>query len=284
MGIAILSGILSEPPQTPTASTPRLPTRFFACVRTDLSVARVRSSLSEYLSSVTIVQNDNQRAVKLADIVLVACKPYALAEILEPEGIREGLKGKLLISIVAGFTAGKIEEILRGNASKEKWEAQDEERCHIVCAMPNTAASLRSSMTIINEPTSPLPEITSELVIWIFSQIGSVKFVPAHHMNVATVLCAAGPAFAALFIQALASSAKARGVEEKAAIEMTARTMKGMAELVLNGEHPEVLRRKVTTPGGVTAEGLRVLEEGGMKELVAKAVDKSIEKLERADF
>lgn len=102
-------------------------------------------------------------------------------------------------------------------------------------------------------------------------------------MDVSTILCAGGPAFVALFLEALASTVMVAGVRKEDAMEMAARTMQGVVELVLDGEKPDVLRKKVSTPGGFTVEGLRVLEEGGLKELVVKAAGKSLEKLQKFD-
>lgn len=138
-------------------------------------------------------------------------------------------------------------------------------------------------MTIVTEPSHPLPEKSSDLVIWILSRIGDVKFVAANHMDVSTILCACGPAFVALFLEALASTAMVAGVREEDAVEMAARTMQGVVELVLDGEKPDVLRKKASTPGGFTVEGLRALEEGGLKELVVKAAGKSLKKLQKVD-
>lgn len=53
-------------------------------------------------------------------------------------------------------------------------------------------------------------------------------------------------------------------------------------ELVLDDEMPDTLRKKIPTPGGLMLEGLRVLEEGVLKELVGKAAEKSLEKLHNA--
>ena len=128
------------------------------------SAARVKAVVSDYLSFVTIVTNENARAVERAEVVLLACRPSDLVKILEGNGIRQGLKGKLLISVVGGFTADRIREILWGGrggggnnnkkASPRKittytttTRADEEHRCQIICAMPNVAATIGSSMT-----------------------------------------------------------------------------------------------------------------------------------------
>ncbi|KAF8544372.1 pyrroline-5-carboxylate reductase [Trichophaea hybrida] len=286
MGIAILSGILSSTEDTPSTLTSSIhpqsaplppPSRFIACVRSSQSAARIRSSLSKHLSSITILQDDNLIGVKAASVVLLACKPSGLSKVLGARGISDALKGKLLISILAGVTVERLQETLHGFIS----EAASHEPCRIICAIPNIAALVRSSITVITEPSPPLSQENSAIISWIFTRIGDVKFVNTNAMSAATVLCAAGPAFAATFLEALASGAEAMGIGGEEAIDMAAKAIKGMAELVINGEHPDMLRKKVATPGGVTIEGLRVLVEGGIREVVIEAVGKATNKTER---
>ena len=278
-----MENTLSTPSSSmhPESALPRLPSRFIACVRSSQSAARIQSSLPEHLSSITILQDENLRGVKEAAVVLLACKPSALSEVLGARGIRSALKGKLLISILAGVTAERVQEVLYGSIAGA--EPQTDEPCRVVCAIPNIAAIVRSSMTIIAEPSPPLSKENSALVSWIFTRIGHVKFVNTNVMSAATVLCATGPAFAALFLEALASGAEVMGIEGEEAINMAAKAIKGMAELVINGEHPDMLSKKVATPGGVTAEGLQVLVEGRMREMVIEAVEKATGKMERVD-
>ena len=281
MGIAILSGILSSlyELQTPKpaflqtqsgASTPatedlptRLPSRFIACVRRPESAKKVKQALAAYMKAVTIVQNDNVNAAKEADVVLLGCKPFMVNDILKEAGMREALKGKLLISICAGVPVTQIEEALYGEGQAE---------CRVVRAMPNTASGIRESMTVIATSVPPLPSQVSALVTWIFKRIGDVVHLPASTMDASTALCGSGPAFFALMLEATIDGAVAMGLPRAEAQRMAAQTMRGAAGLVLAGEHPALLRDKVSTPGGCTIGGLLVLEEGRVRGTVARAV------------
>lgn len=91
-------------------------------------------------------------------------------------------------------------------------------------------------------------------------------------MDVSTALCGSGPAFFALMLEAAIDGAVAMGLPRAEAQRMAAQTMKGAAGLVLAGEHPAILKDKVSTPGGCTIGGLLVLEEGSVRGTVAKAV------------
>jgi pyrroline-5-carboxylate reductase len=286
MGIAILSGILSSlyeiQPQkslflqsTSGTSTPaeeipsRLPSKFIACVRRPESAKKIKKALAAHLKAVKIVQNDNVAACQEADVVLLGCKPYMVKDILEVEGMKAALSGKLLISICAGVPVEQIEGVLYGPDGNN---TDGKPKCTVVRAMPNTASGIRESMTVIATSVPPLPAETSSLVTWIFKRIGDVVHLPASTMDASTALCGSGPAFFALMLEATIDGAVAMGLPRAEAQRMAAQTMRGAAGLVLAGEHPALLRDKVSTPGGCTIGGLLVLEEGRVRGTVARAV------------
>jgi pyrroline-5-carboxylate reductase len=221
------------------------------------------------VSAVTILQNDNVKGVQAADVIILGCKPYMVEDILREEGIREALRGKLLISICAGVPVEQMENVLYGPDSPI---TERENRCRVVRAMPNTAAVVRESMTVIATVTPPLPTELESLVTWIFTRIGRVVHLPPSMMDVSTALCGSGPAFLALMMESLADGAVAMGLPRAEAQLMAAQTMRGTAGIVLSGEHPALVREKVSTPGGCTIGGLLVLEEGRVRGTVARCV------------
>ncbi|KAF8853026.1 pyrroline-5-carboxylate reductase [Acephala macrosclerotiorum] len=284
MGIAILSGILNslyeiQAPKpafiesisgtsTPAEEIPtRLPSRFIACVRRHESAKKIKQALAPHLKVVKIVENDNVSACREADVILLGCKPYMVNDILAVDGMKEALKGKLLISICAGVPVEQMQGALYGEVVPAVSEG-----CTLVRAMPNTASAIRESMTVIATSVPPLPADTSSLVTWIFRRIGDVVHLPASTMDASTALCGSGPAFFALMLEAAIDGAVAMGLPRAEAQRMAAQTMKGAAGLVLAGEHPALLRDKVSTPGGCTIGGLLVLEEGRVRGTVARAV------------
>ena len=200
--------------------------------------------------------------------MLLACKPYNLSAVLQEKGIREALAGKLLISILAGVSVSQIENTIYTGASI----IHGDNHCRIVRVMPNTAALIRESMTVIATSNPPLPQSLETLVSWIFTRIGRVVHLPPALMDASTALCGSGPASFALMLEAMADGAVAMGLPRAEAQLMAAQTMRGTAGLVLNGEHPAMLREKVSTPGGCTIGGLLVLEEGSLRGTVARSV------------
>ncbi|KAI1330317.1 pyrroline-5-carboxylate reductase [Xylariaceae sp. FL0255] len=284
MGIAILSGILNSliemngprPLQCSTPTTPkdegpsRLPSRFIACVRTPSAAKRVKQALWEHSSNLKVVQNENVQATMKAEVVLLACKADMVEELLNEPGMAKALHGKLLISICAGITVQALEIILHGAVPVKDPEIDG--RCRIVRAMPNTASTIREGMTVVANSTPALPPQTSSLVTWIFKRIGEVVYLPANLMDASTALCGSGPAFFSLVLEAVIDGAVAMGLPRKEAQKMAAQTMRGTAGLVLSGEHPALVRESVCTPGGCSVGGLLVLEEGGVRGTVSKAV------------
>ena len=246
---------------------PHVPNHFIACVRRPESAKRIRKALSGLTNCLTILENDNLKGIQQADIIVLGCKPQMVREILDVTGMREALKGKLLISILAGVPASQIEDILFKGESKEETR-----RCRVVRALPNTAAAIQDSMTVIANPIPPLPSHFETFVTWMFTRIGKVVYLPPSNMDAATALAGSGPAFCALFLEALADGALAMGIPRAEAQLMAAQVMKGTAGMVLKGEHPALVREKVSTPGGCTIGGLLVLEEGRARGTVAKAV------------
>jgi pyrroline-5-carboxylate reductase len=223
--------------------------------------------------------NLNVEGVAKADVVILGCKPHMVDGILgnyftKPK-MWEALKGKLIISICAGLTIATIESNLYSPALRDPSHLSrlSAEGPRFVRAMPNTASLVGQSMTVLHTPLTPLSEEQKNLMTWIFQQVGRVSWLPnISSMDPPTALCGSGTAFGALVIEAMADGAVAMGLPRKEAIMMAAQTMLGAAALVLEGEHPAMVKDKVATPGGCTLGGLMVLEEGGARGVISRAV------------
>jgi pyrroline-5-carboxylate reductase len=121
MGIAIMGGVMSSLAKAKTASTldpssapkdtPNLQ-NFVACDTWAPAEANVKKALGHYNFNLTTHTNNNLAGVSAGDIILLSCKPYGYKDILGEEGMRDALKGKVLVSILAGVTQAQIEEFL----------------------------------------------------------------------------------------------------------------------------------------------------------------------------
>ncbi|OJD30300.1 pyrroline-5-carboxylate reductase [Diplodia corticola] len=274
MGNAILGGIMAALADTSGATIadetvpPRLPTKFIACDAWEGAPAAIRSVLGKYNQPLEILVNDNLTGAQKADVLLLACKPYMLQEVLGAAGMREALAGKLIMSILAGVSVEQIEATVYPGGVPGDGSA-----CRVVRVMPNTAALVRQSMTVVAQPTPPLSADQTALVTWCFNRCGKVVQLPPHLMDACTSLCGSGPAFVALILEGLADGAVAMGIPRKEAQLMSAQMMKGTTGLVLEeNRHPSILKDMVSTPGGCTIGGLLTLEEGAVRGNVARAV------------
>jgi pyrroline-5-carboxylate reductase len=276
MGIAIMGGVMSSlasaktkatlDPSTAPKDVPNL-SKFVACDQWKPAEENVRKALGHYNFDLQTLTNENLKGVQAADIILLSCKPHGFKNILGEEGMRDALKGKIIVSILAGVTQQQIEAFLYPDGMEKA-----DNPCRVVRVMPNTASFVGESMSVIQTSDPPLSESQHKLVEFVFSSIGRVATLPPANMDAATALCGSGPAFFALILEAAADGAVAMGLPRAEAQMMAAQTMRGTTGLVLNGEHPAVLKDKVSTPGGCTIGGLMSLEEDGVRGSVAKAI------------
>jgi pyrroline-5-carboxylate reductase len=272
MGTAVLSGIFANRNTTTEAPI----TKFIACVQTPSSASRLKATFAQHLDDLTILQNDNLNAFQAADVILLACKPYLAASILGAHGVREALAGKFLISILAGSTPAKLQTLIYGGNDDDEGGLGSapgrERRCHVTRATPNMAASLGSSMTLLEAPATPLPRELAGLAAWIFGRVGTVKYVAPDLFDTASVVTGSGIAFLTVAVDGMLDGAVAEGIKRGEAREMLAQTLKGMADLLAAGAHPAVFREEISSPRGTTIRGLLALEEGRVRGSFSRAV------------
>ena len=169
-----------------------------------------------------------------------------------------------IISVIAGLKISAIEKYFPNNT--------------IVRAMPNVALSVGEGMTayIMNKNTS---SIDRETIKKLWSTVGRAVEVDEKLMDAVTGLSGSGSAYAFLMIEAMADGGVAAGLTKKVAVELAAQTLLGAAKMVLESEEsPTILRDKVTSPGGTTIEGVRMLERGSVRSSLIEAVLAATEK------
>lgn len=258
MGTAVLAGML----QSKTADAPV--SKFIATVNRKESAEKLRSSLAKHAEYLTVIQGDNLKAFQDADIILLACKPYVAKIVLDAPGVKEALRGKLIISVLAGTSREKLVSYIYGLNKTE---------CFITRAIPNIAARICSSMTLIEQSTTqPLPPHLHDLTHWIFTRVGSVSYIIPDLFDVGAALAGAGIAFLTVAFDGLLDGSVSEGIKRDAATEMLAQTMLGMARLIMGGEHPAVLREEISSPRGMTIRGLLALEAGNVRISYSKAI------------
>ncbi|MHB8067471.1 MAG: pyrroline-5-carboxylate reductase [Desulfobaccales bacterium] len=195
--------------------------------------------------------------VMQAQVVVLAVKPQLLGPVLT--GIKD-LTGPqhLLISIAAGVPLATLEAALPGS--------------RIIRAMPNAPALVAAGMTAL-APGSRATREDLDLALELFQAVGQASVVEERLMDAVTGLSGSGPAFVAVFIEALADGGVKAGLPRVLAHNMAMQTVLGTAKLLHEEDlHPGKLKDLVASPAGTTIEGLHVLESGGFRGLVMSAV------------
>jgi len=204
------------------------------------------------------VTSDNAEAVKDATVVVLAIKPQVFAQVLP------GLSGALpadalLISIAAGISTRIIERSFPDGS-------------RVVRTMPNTPALVGAGASAIAGGTHATDD-DLELAETLFRSVGIAVRVPEKQIDAVTGLSGSGPAYVFAMIEALRDAGAREGLPEETALQLAAQTVFGAARLLLDEkEAPEVLRDRVTSPGGTTRAGLDALAAAGFADAIMGAV------------
>jgi pyrroline-5-carboxylate reductase len=191
-------------------------------------------------------------------VVVLAVKPQILKKVLEE--IREFIRPwHLVISIAAGVPLAVLEDALPDG--------------RVIRAMPNAPLMVQAGMTALAPGSRATPE-DLDLALDLFRAVGRAEVVQESLMDAVTALSGSGPAFVAVFLEALADGAVKMGLPRIQAMEFAAQTVLGTALLLLEKNiHPGLLKDLVTSPGGTTIHGLHALEQGAFRAAVISAIE-----------
>ena len=197
--------------------------------------------------------------VETTDIVLYAVPPAGVPHIL-PQVAEVLAAPQWLISIAAGVTTATLESYFSGDVPP------------VIRVMPNISASVGAAISVLT-PGRAATEAHLEIAAQIFNACGTSLVMAEQHLDAVTGVSGSGPAYVALFIEALADAGVHVGLPRADAQQLATHTVLGAARLLAETEeHPAVLKNRVTTPGGTTAAGLHALEQGGFRATVTEAI------------
>lgn len=204
------------------------------------------------------VTGDNREVADSADVVILAVKPQNMAEVLgEISSVSK--KARLIISIAAGISINFIEGYLERGA-------------RVIRAMPNMPAMIGEGVTALACGGNAQEEDLA-MARLIFDSVGITVVVEERFMDAVTGLSGSGPAYGFVVIEALSDAGVCMGLSRDIALRLAAQTIMGAARLCLvSGKNPVELREMVTSPGGTTIAGLKVLEEGKIRTTLMAAV------------
>ena len=206
----------------------------------------------------------NAEVAMASDVLVLAVKPQFLEGVLK-ELTNDIKEDTLIISIAAGKSLAWLEEKLG-------------KKVRMLRFMPNTAAMVGESSTAICRNAYATDEDVA-LAVKMCESFGTAQVIDEKLMDVFSAIGGSSPAFAFLYMEALADGAVASGMPRKMAYEIAAQATLGAAKLMReSGEHPGILKDMVCSPGGTTIQGMRVLENGGVRGSIMAAIDACVEK------
>jgi pyrroline-5-carboxylate reductase len=208
---------------------------------------------------------NNEEMILGKDIIILAVKPQLMKKVISQ--IKEVVTEKqLVISIAAAISTQFIEDRLEKNIP-------------VIRAMPNTPALINEGMTVLCSGRYA-DKNHVQIALDIFGAIGLAEVVHREElMDVVTALSGSGPAYTYIMIESLTEGGVRMGLPRELAQKMAAQTLLGAAKMVLKtGMHPALLKDAVTTPAGVTVDGVMELEDGGIRVTLIKAVSRATEK------
>lgn len=224
----------------------------------DISEARMN-----YFTKIGIIVNNSiQSLVDACDIIVLAVKPDILLTLLEQplSSVDAFTPSKLFISIACGITIKQISDKIHPAG------------CGIVRLLPNTPCSVLKGICCYTLGPNT-NEDTNVLLKEMFCNLGEVLQIPEYYMDAVVALAGSGPAFIYMLIEALADGGVKSGLPRDLALNLSAYTVRGAAEMVISThKHPAELKDQVCSPGGTTITGVEYLEDKGFRGSVMGAV------------
>jgi len=209
---------------------------------------------------------DNAEAVDGADLVVLSVKPQLGHRVCRELSPALGQPRPLFVSVMAGIREQSIREWLGGGIP-------------LVRAMPNILAMIQAGAIVLHATpdTSPAQRNRAETVL---RAGGLTRWVGQEtQMDAATALSGSGPAYFFLLMELLEQVGVELGLESENARLLTIQTALGAARMAMESdESPYALRERVTSPGGTTERALDILESGGIRNLVTRAVSAACER------
>lgn len=208
-----------------------------------------------------------EEVVKASDMVMLGVKPKDSLETVKAMG--RLLEGKALLSIVAGVFY------------KDFQEALPDVDYRVLTVLPNTPILVGEGATGFTKETT-FTEEEKQFAQHLFESVGIVEWVPENLLFAVSALSGGGPAYAAMFVEALSDGGVLQGLPRDTAYRLAAQTIKGTGQMILQtGQHPGAVKDGVTSPGGTTIEAVKELEKGGFRHAVISAVNESAKKFSR---
>lgn len=230
--------------------------------RSSIHVAEPNAELRHALARDfgVVVHSGNAAAALVSPVWVLAVKPQVMGSVLAELAPVASDRAPLVISIAAGITHARIAAALGSGA-------------RVVRTMPNTPAMIGAGITGMYA-ASDVGAAERATVEALMATAGATVWIDDESlMDAVTAVSGSGPAYFFLMIEALAAAGVQQGLPPATAAKLALHTALGAARMAIEAdEPPEVLRQRVTSPGGTTAAALETFAAGGFAELVGRAV------------
>lgn len=209
----------------------------------------------------------NTVAAEKADYLFLGVKPQMMADVLAE--LRPVLSARkvpaILVTMAAGLTMAEIQQMAGGDDP-------------VIRIMPNTPSAIGAGM-VLYTCNAKVSDQEKREFLELMEGAGRFTELAENLIDAGSCVSGCGPAFADLFLEALADGGVACGLPRAAAMELAAQMLLGSAALYLETrEHPGALKDAVCSPGGTTIQGVRTLEQRGFRAAVMDAVIAAYEK------
>ena len=217
------------------------------------------------------VMKDNFKLFSECEIVILAVKPQHIYQVLSQISEHEDYQipnRKIVISIAAGIPLRKIEDLLYNTLDNES-----RERLPIIRVMPNTPALVLAGMSGMS-PNKYAKAEDVETIKIILRAIGKVIEFKEEDLDAVTALSGSGPAYVFYIAEAMIEGGIKVGLDPDKAAVLTLTTIQGALKLMEeSNESPEILRQKVTSPGGTTEAAFKILDKNRVKQNIIEAIE-----------
>jgi len=211
------------------------------------------------------VAQNNRELAEECDVIFLCVKPIYIRDVVVDIG-EIVMDEKLIVSVMAGKPLAQLHKDFDNLSLK------------FIRAMPNTPALIGRGMTAICHLHN-IEKSKIDMVCKIFESIGEVKVMNESYFDAFIGVAGSSPAYAFMFIEAMADAGVMHGLTRTDAIKFAANAVAGAAQMVVEtGIHPAVLRDNVASPGGTTIVAIAELEAQGFRNAIIKAVDACVKK------
>ncbi|HRC65221.1 MAG TPA: pyrroline-5-carboxylate reductase [Dermatophilaceae bacterium] len=190
---------------------------------------------------------DNAQAAEVAEVLVLVVKPQDMDGLLGE--IREHIApGNLVVSLAAGIPTAYLESRLPEGSS-------------VVRVMPNTPALVDQGMAAISPGRNCTADHLAEAEA-LLASCGKVLQIAEKHQDAVTAISGSGPAYIFYVVESMIEAGVLLGLPRATSTELVVQTLYGAATMLREtGEHPTVLRERVSSPGGTTMAAIRQLED-----------------------